>query len=537
MAKNRRSAKILFFGLTLLTGIIIIWPLGDFQHYLSQGDHGRDLYCFKQTMEGALPYHDYSWLFGPLMPYYYSLCYFIGGVSVQTVLVGQNLLILLTGLLVYLACATSLPLSISFVCALWYWGFRGAEFFHTYNHIGGLLALLTALYCALQYIHKNRLIHVTIGFLSIFFLLLIRLNMGVAILFAFFTSLLLTDLIQNNSQKSSQRRLYAILALSVLGAAGLIYWFLLHALPGYAIYQSFPYGKSQRTDYSPSVIDGVILALNMITTYFKATLAQTILGLLLIFSTVQSFILIASNKFPKEIKQNTILTFSILFIFFISSAHEFMISGVFYRLYWIFPVIFIIVFHLIATATKAISSPGIKLLILITMTLPAFFNIQNEQGIIRFYKKSAHQIHIGTNKIYTTQTPQWIKTVTDTTNFIQANAARDETILVLPFDPLYLFLSERKSATRQLIFFDHIKITEEQEHKIIEEMNAPKANWAIISNRAESLEPGMGSFGKTYCLLLAEYLRKNFIPVAQFGDKGNNPGWAWNHGVTILKKK
>jgi len=548
MARNNTSYKIFFFLLTLVAGCIILWPLSDFQSYLSQGDHGRDLYCFQKTMEGALPYQDYSWLFGPLMPYYYSLCYILGGISIQSVLFGQNLLILLTGILIFMACATSLPAtrppgqagfpaSVSFVCALWYWSFRGTEFFHTYNHIGGLLTLLITLYCTLAYIHKNRLVYVYAGFFSIFLLMLIRLNMGVTTLMAFVVSLLLTDFIQNNPQKISRRRVYAILSLSVLTATGLIYWFLLHALPGYAIYQSFPYGKSQRTDFTPSIVDALVYAIKMIDSYFKATLAQAILGLLIAFSAIQSTILLVSNKWPRALRNNIILTFSSLFIFLVLSAHEFIASGVFYRLYWIFPLLFIIIFHLISTATRNIASPAIKFLILITLILPAFLNIQNEHAIIQFFKDPAHLIHIGKNKIYTTQSPEWIKTVTDTVDFIQANVAKDETILVLPFDPLYLFLSGRDSATRQLVFFEHINIPQEQEHKMIGEMNEEKANWAIVSSRSVSPEPGMGTFGETYCPLLAKYLKENFTPVAEFGNMSNNPGWAWNHSVRILKKK
>ena len=167
--------KAFFLILTVVAGIFILWPLHNFQHYLAQGDHGRDLYCFKKTMEGALPYRDFSWLFGPLMPYYYSLSYILNGVSIQSVLLGQNILILLAGVFVYLSCSVFLPPSLSFVCAFWYWSFRGTEFFYTYNHIGGLVALLAALYCIFQYIRQNRRVYIYGGFISSFLLMLIRL--------------------------------------------------------------------------------------------------------------------------------------------------------------------------------------------------------------------------------------------------------------------------------------------------------------------------------------------------------------------------
>src|SRR3989338_668613 len=142
--------RLLFLFLTVVAGLLVLLPFHDFQYFLAQGDHGRDLYCFKKTLDGALPYRDYSWLFGPLMPYYYSACYLLGGISIQSVLLGQGLLILLAGILIYLICAAFLPPALSFVCAFWYWSYRGTEFFYTYNHIGVIVAILVAIYCVFR---------------------------------------------------------------------------------------------------------------------------------------------------------------------------------------------------------------------------------------------------------------------------------------------------------------------------------------------------------------------------------------------------
>ena len=536
ISKLSGKEKIFFLLLTVVAGIIVLWPLHNFQHYLTQGDHGRDLYCFKKTLEGSLPYRDYSWLFGPLMPYYYSLCYILGGISIQSVLLGQGLLILLAGVLIYLICAVFLSPAISFVCAFWYWGFRGTEFFYTYNHIGGVVTLLITLYCLFRYIRKNNQVYIYAGFISILLFMLIRLNMGASTLLAFVSSLFFVDLIQKNPQASRQRRLYAFLSLAVLVTASLIYWFLLYPLPDYAIYQSFPYGKSQRTDASASVIHTIISSGKMLASYFTATLAQKIFGVLLLLAALQSSILIFLKKSPQELKRNLILMFGSLFIFFALSSHEYFASGVYYRSFWFFPLIFIIIFHLISIATKNIPSSIIKAVILLTLFLPPFWNIQHTNRMIQSFKNPLHMLHIGKNKIYTMQHPRWFRAVGDAVDFIKKNTRPDEKILVLPLDPLYLFLSERDSATRQLVFFEHINIPEEQEKATIDEMESTGANWAIISNRAHSLEGGMGTFGKTYCLLIAQYLEDHFTPVATFGNWDEPGGWAWNHSVRILKR-
>ncbi len=537
LSKLSGKEKTFFLILTIVAGVLILWPLHNFQHYLSQGDHGRDLYCFKKVIEGAIPYQDFSWLFGPLMPYYYGLFYLLGGVSIQSVLLGQILLIFLAGIFMYRICCVFLPPALSFLCAFWYWSFRGAEFFYTYNHIGGLLALLITLYCAFKYIDNNKHRYIYAGFFSILALMLIRLNMGVSTLIAFVPSLLLVDFVQKDQKISEKRKLYFFLSLGILTIAFLIYWFLLHPLPKYAISQSFPYGKTQRTDFSSSLFDAVIYSLRMLSSYFTATLAQKIFGLILLMASIQCAILIFFDKSPQKFRKNAFLAFCSLFLFLVLSSHEFFASGVFYRFFWIFPLIVIIIFYLIATATRNLSSPVIKMLVIVTLFLPPFWNIQYEIRAIEFHKNPEHQLNIGANKIYTLQDPRWFQAVTGVVNFIKDNTLPDEKILVLPLDPLYLFLSQRDSAVRQLVFFEHINITQEQERKTIAEMESNRANWVLISSRIVSPEGGMGVFGETHCLLLARYLRDHFSPAADFGDWMGAPGWAWNHSVRILKRK
>ncbi|MBN1870084.1 MAG: hypothetical protein JW847_05875 [Candidatus Omnitrophica bacterium] len=537
LSKLSGKEKTIYLVLTIVAGMIILWPLHNFQHYLAQGDHGRDLYCFKKVMEGALPYRDFSWLFGPLMPYYYALFYLFGGVSIQSILFGQILLIFLAGIVIYLTCCVFLPPAISFLCAFWYWGYRGTEFFYTYNHIGGLLTLLIALYCLFKYIELNERRFICGGFVSILSLMLIRLNMGVSTLTAFVLSLFFSDFIQKDPKAPRKRRFYLLLSLGILAIAFLIYWFLLYPLPKYAITQSFPFEKTQRTDYTSSVFDTVLYSWGMLANYFTATLSQKIFGLILVFASLQCLILGFSNKTPHKLKERIIIIFGSLFLFLALSSHEFFASGVFYRIFWFFPLILITIFFLLGIATRDIRKTILQVIIFYTLLLPPLFNIHNEIRIIRFFKTPEHQLHVGPNNIFTTQDPKWFQTVAGAVDFIKKNTRPDEKILVLPLDPIYLFLSGRDSAARQLVFFEHINITEPQQRDIISEMETNHANWAIISNRAVTPEGGMGVFGQTHCLLLAQYLRDHFEPAADFGDWIGPPGWAWNHSVQILKRK
>ena len=58
---------MLFLILTFLAGIITLAPYHNFQNVLSQGDHGHNLYAYKKSMDGAVPYQDYYWPYGPLI--------------------------------------------------------------------------------------------------------------------------------------------------------------------------------------------------------------------------------------------------------------------------------------------------------------------------------------------------------------------------------------------------------------------------------------------------------------------------------------
>lgn len=531
-----RYATTFFLLLTILTGLFTLAPYHNFQPYLAQGDHGRDLYSYKATMEGALPYQDYSSEFGPLMPYYYSLFYRLFGVKVQSVLLGYNFLILTLGVIIYLACAVFLPPFFAYTCAVWYWAFRGAEFFYTYNHVGGLCALLTCLYCLLLYIRTPRQKYICFAFLSLFFLLLIRLNQGVTSLIALNICLIVTDIVQKNHPLKNRIRIYTYASLAALGAAAVIYWFLLSSLPGYVLYECFPFIKSHRTDVTTTPADAVVLLGQIILANFNASWLNRLLGVLMVALGVRACISIFQNKIDKKIKTDILLVFFSLATLMTFVLHEFLASGVYYRLTWTFALLLITFFYLIFFATAHAVHKDLRTLLVAALLCLALFSISQKNFLVYQIKRWGEPLRFGDNKVFTLQTPLWRKTVGDVCDYIEKNTKEDEKIFVVPFDPLYYFLTGRGSATRQLIFFEHKHISEEQEHKTITDLIDKNVNWILISNRAWSDEPGMGRFGETYCPLLSKYIQENFQVVLTAGDWQNPPGWAWNHGVLILKR-
>ena len=148
------SPKTIFLLLTILTAGIFVWPELNFQDLLSQGDHGRDLYAFDAVTHGKLPYKDFWWVYGPLMPYYYGLFFKIFGVHMTSVFLGRALLVVMCSAFFYLSAACIMSPGLAFLAAAWFTQCR-QEFFFTYNHIGGIAAELVILWCLLSYIRTD----------------------------------------------------------------------------------------------------------------------------------------------------------------------------------------------------------------------------------------------------------------------------------------------------------------------------------------------------------------------------------------------
>ncbi|MCR4337341.1 MAG: hypothetical protein NUV91_06000, partial [Candidatus Omnitrophica bacterium] len=173
--------KLPYLLLLLIVGIILLHPQLSYQSFLSTGDHGRDLYAAEATMHGARPYHDYWWVYGPLMPYYYALTFKIFSVSIPSILLAKMLLKLLSGFLIFSILSLYTPLLFSFLGSLWFWAFQ-EDFFFTYNHEGGLFLFLMATLCLLKYFQTQKEKYLYGALLSAYLLALVKINFGVGLL-------------------------------------------------------------------------------------------------------------------------------------------------------------------------------------------------------------------------------------------------------------------------------------------------------------------------------------------------------------------
>lgn len=538
MNERRRSGqsllshtKTILLVITLITGITILLPVIDFQTLLSTGDHGRDLYAFNAARQGLLPYKNFWWVYGPLMPFYYGFAMSLLGASIKTVLVAKVFLTILGGLFIFLTLSLFISPILSFAAALWFYLYL-PDFFFTYNHIGGILAILAVFYNISLYIKEQRISRLYAGLLFTFLLCLIKINFGIIALIMILLSRFLVDTFHQTARPSSKK--FYILSCFILPLCVFsIYALLCFGLTSDEIRQCFPYlGADQQHHPSWLMPLQQLWALKRLQ-YFSTSYFQIITTIF--FLCLLSLPYILKKYSTKKTRRETALFSVILAIFYILNLHEYFLSGVVYRSFWSSPFEVIFLFFIIGTAA-AYMSQWTQHLLQITLTI--FLLLQSFQAgkNIAQTKQTDHFLNDKRTQVYVGNKPAWIKTVKETTDYIFDHLGFQEEFFALPYDPIYYYLTDRISPTRQLIFFDHLHIAPAQEKNIIANLDAKNINWIIMSNRISSAEPGLGQFGRSYCPLLFQYIKDNFTSVAQFGDWSNEPGWAWNYGTKILKR-
>jgi len=407
-------------------------------------------------------------------------------------------------------------------------------FFFTYNHIGGILALLLTVYFLVLYIFHKKEKHLYCSLLAIFFLLLIKINFGLSALISTIISVYIANALDKKDRNLNSLKFLSISLLLVPTMVFLVYFFLLKDLSFYAIRQCMPYLSTDHP-YSISLVSAFFAFVQFVYTQCFAFIENILLLILFVASLIRIYF---SEK--KQIKKNdpALITILALLVFYITSLHEFFASGVIYRLTWSYSFALLMLFSVFAFALRNIKIK-IKHLIYGMVIFALFITARTKIKNFNHAKAKGRYVYI-TNprlKIVSGNPISWIKTVFFAKDFINNNIPKDELFFAMPYDPIYYYLTDRDSPTRQLIFFKHINIPQEQEEKILSELIKKDVKWILLSNRIRSNEHGLGVFGKDYCRIMDKYFKENFETIAKFGEWQKEPGWAWNYGVMILKKK
>lgn len=522
------QTKIFYLLLTVLISLILLVPALNYIPILSTGDHGRDFYGAQQILEGKVPYHDFWWVYGPLMPYYYAVFYKMFGITMSSILVGKMVLILICEVFFYLTLSSFATPLFALTGTLWFFLYTN-DFFFTYNHIGGVACLLGSLYYVFCYLKNGKSDCLYLGILGLFILGLIKINFALSSLCAFIISVRAIEYFQ----KYPRKNLSLPIAL-LISSLAIIYFFLLHKLPMYEIRQCFPYLSSDQPHQS-TPLDAIREAVTQVVRDGTASLSHTAFTLLILMSGLFIVITCLSKKTPASARNFIFASVITLGTFYILNIHEYILSATTYRAYWVKPISILLVFTLIYSATKHLK-PVILFLLYSTLLLNIGLEITNHYAAMKQVKRPENFLSVPRAQVYVSNEPQWIDTVQQTTNFLKTNLKISETFFALPYDCLYYFLAEKNSPTRQLIFFDHINIPQEQEMKIIGELEKNKVNWVVVSSRSISLEGGLGKLGVSYCPLIGTYIAENFKIVTEFGPWTSFPGWGWNHGTRMMKR-
>jgi len=531
----KQHMKSLILLSVFLAGLLITAPYANFQDFLSTGDHGRDLYAAQAVWRGELPYRDFWWVYGPLTPYYYGLFFKIFGVKISSMILGKLTLRIIGGILICLGMMEIASPIAAFLCGCWFMLFH-QDFFFTYNHLAGIVMILGVIFCLLSYIKTNSLKAAWGALAFIFILCLIKINFGLAALAATLITVGGNDYVRRIPVNSAKKSFYAVGIIGLALVIFFIYWSLLKGLTSMEIRQCLPYKEGdQPFSISPWAAVGIFIKATL--NGIKSNWTNLAFAVIINLSALRCFYLLLKNKIPADRKTNFILSLSALCLLFMFNSHEYLKSGVWYREFWAQPLTMMIIFLLIDTATQSVNKV-VRKLVFSFISIMAVICWVLFLRQVNSYKIDSQYLSLPRGGIYITNSPSWISTVLQTTDFLNHTLKPDELFFALPYDCLYYYLTGKRTPTRQLIFFEHIKIPLEQEKSVIAELEKNHVNYVLLSNRAfVRQEIGMGFLGTTYCPLIGKYINDHFTPIARFGEWKDEPGWSWNHGTLILKRR
>ena len=528
------SMKDLCLPLAIAAGLFIIFGAFNIQGFLSAGDHGRDLYAFERTLHGDMAYRDYWWVYGPLMPFYYATFMKLYGVSIMSVLIGKAILKLAAGLLIFLSISRIAHPAAAMLGAIWFFLFS-QEFFFTYNHIGGIVCICAITSMLLSYIKNRHMTCLWAAALAAFILCFIKLNFGIAGLAATALGAFMTDRSYGLKASPDKKFFYraALLYLPILTAV--IYMYLLFGLTTYEIRQCMPYATADHPYNSlPWIVVAQFWGL-FVRKFFTSTL-DFFFGASVITSLIRISYLAWYRRLKAKEDLQHLIALAILGMYFIFNFHEYLRSGTWYSSLWSQPLEFMFFFVAISLAVRQ-TGRLTRILIFGFVAGLAALGWRGQTGIIAQLKTPAQYLDHPKGKVFIMNSPTWTKAILDTTDFLDKNLKPGEQFFALPYDPIYYYLTGRQSPTQLLIYFEHINIKEAQQRRIIADLENKHINWIVLSSRIKTSERGLGTFGATYCPLIAKYFREKFDPVTEFGDWQNDAGWASSHGTVILKRR
>ena len=528
-------------GLILLAFLIFWGPLVKIQPALVTGDMGRDIYGFWRTSLGEWPCRDYWWQYGPLAPLYFAFWFWVGGVHLMSVRLALGFLLLICSLGAYRTLRLFVSAPLAFLSSLAFLSLdvaysthhvRLRDIAHGFNQYGVLPFLLFSIYFLWKFFLTRRVRWCYGGIFSLGAIALVKISTGASSFAAFFVSLLMDRLVPGREDFSGPLPwkhfifLPLLFALTALAGYVPLYW----GLPFEWIDQCLTLKRTLQVhpySFSDDFKHGVLWFLVWDRKRLLWLAGFFIIGILGVVHLIK-------EGPARERKVFALATFSAL-LYGVFNSLDYFVDGVIHRVdFWFFPIL-VLLMGLWGDRAAGIFPrkirAGLGVLIFFLVLWIPFENLKEAlawRTPERFLRAPHGQVFLGGS-------PSFPRVLNEGTDFILQHTQPGQSLLAVPFDPLYCFLTGRRHAVRELLFTEYMQISETREEEIIQELENEQVPFVIVSNRLISKEWGFGQFGKTFLTKLAPYLAAHYREAATFGpwESGN---YLNLHAIKVLER-
>lgn len=521
-----------FFWLSLLVLIyLFFWTPVVGVHPPLSSDHGRDFYAFWMTFQGKRPCWDFWWQYGPLMPLYYAFWFLGGGVNLMSVRIGLAFNYFFCSFSAYLTLRHFTSGFIAFVSSL---AFLSFNMTWTYNHVGSIPFLLLSISCLWKFFltHKSRWCYG--AFLSLAGVTLVKINVGVSSFIALYTLLLIYNgFFLWKHLKMPLRARHLVFLPLLFGALTLgIYGVLYSGLSLNQIGSCLTLGPRyhQRSSFTTNFKHLIL--------YFLVWQPTRLWGVG-IFLLLSILAVIGLKKRSLEKEAVTLFSFvviSLVLVGLATTAEYFVIHSIIHRFdFWLFPVL-VLLMGLFAQWGSFVLPTKMKFFLggLLLFPLLGFPYLNFKDQLT--WRRPGSFLAVPNGRVDIGGPLSDLEVLQRGSQFISNHTRPDETILVIPYEPLYCFLSGRHHAVPEQNFTQVIPLPEGREEGIIQELEVKQVPYVILSNLYYSKEAGVGRFGETHCRKLAKYIFEHYQETQTFGP-WDPPSVSSLNAVKIFQRK
>lgn len=533
------GSRRLFGGVTVLGTLVIALALWTQQPVFAPSDHGCDLYAGWAVSHGLRPYRDFQWYYGPLGPYLVAAGYQVFGTTIAGAR-GMSVLLLAAGswmaygLLARLVAPVSACLGALLV---FYWGLP----FHTFAYSGYLPCLAAGLLTLWRRLDGTKAGQGP-GWLAAAGLAFagaggFKLSMGAAALLAAAAVLLMRE-----------RRVGPVLTMSAAWAAGtlLLYVPFVVGVPLHRLESCFPYFHDPFTRVSPRPLfllwDLVVkrATAGELLTFREALQRVWTVPLLLVVSLAAGLPgIVKGFARPSGLNPRDWCLASCwwmgLFL-----AHEFWVVGAFWSLFQtcVLPMVILLLARMADVGARLgiaervrLGNAGRPVGVTAAAVFCAWIVWTGRPSPSWFMSHPRGRVYINSYTV--------AEVSRQVTEFLDAHLSPGEPLAVFPSAPLYWYLAARPNAVWAVNFFAYRPLGPAVEREVIRDLERRRVRCVLLSNRAESVEPGVGGFGRLFNRDLWRYLREQYQPVRMVGLGPWSPAtdWAVNHQMLILWRR